>query len=112
MSKYKDQTENIPPLSSEGNTEGAAQPSEPSAKTADMPTSTLITNKQLPPMLSGEISEKARQHAMLAKVSLLSLEKAGLCKLYTVLSEDGTTVMEIQVVFDPAVWTPDLGLRL
>jgi hypothetical protein len=60
-------------------------------------------------MLSGVTTdEKSRGHAMLARVALLSLEKAGLCKRYRVLS--GGVVKEIRVVFDPKIWTMDLKL--
>lgn len=110
MSKSREATGNTPPLSSGAETGDAAQQSRPSASSDNTPTSTLITSQQLPPTSSVEVSDQARKHALIARVALLSLEKIGLCKRYTVLSENGM-VTEIQIVFDPAIWTPDMELR-
>jgi hypothetical protein len=117
----RDQTGGIPPSSSGENTEGLVLPSEQSVSLGDTPISMLTTKKQLGNMLSDEnkgsttpttlkINEKARQHATIARVALLQLEKAGLVKRYKVLSKDATTLQEIRVVFDPNLWTTDLVL--
>jgi hypothetical protein len=119
MYKSKDLTGNTPQSSSGESTGGKAQPSLQSARTDSMPTSTQTMNPQSHPMLSPEppdlttlpTTEKARQHAMVAKVALLFLLKTGLVRRFTVLSEDRTTVKEIRVVFDPGLWTQDFDLK-
>ena len=128
ISKFKDLTENIQPLSSAGNTEALEPQSKPSASSDNTPPSTLTTKNLSGSMLSGEnsalttaattvttpttvkITEKTRQHAIIAKVALLQLQKAGLLKRFAVLSEDETTVREIRLVLDPSFWTIDLNL--
>jgi hypothetical protein len=56
-------------------------------------------------------TEKTRQHAMLAKVALSQLEKAGLIKRFKVLSVDLTTVQRIRIEFDMSLWNDELELR-
>lgn len=119
MYKSREVTGNTPQSSSAVNTGAKAQPSSRLAGTDNTPTSTQTTSLQSQPMLSPAPSgsttlpttEKARQHAMVVKVALLFLLKIGLVKRFTVLSEDRTTVKEIQVVFDPNVWTQDFDLK-
>ena len=125
MSKFKDQTGNTPPLSLDGNTGASAQPSSQSVSTDNTPPFTQTMSMPLPPMLSSEneglttlttppTTEKTRQHAMLAKVALMQLEKAGLIKRYKVLltgNEGLTTVQRIRIEFDMSVWSEDLDLK-
>lgn len=119
MSKSKDQTESTLPLSSAENTEERAQPLSLSVKTDNTPTSTQSTNLPSSPMLSEEkqepttsiTTEKARQHALVAKVALLYLLKIGLAKRFTVLSKESQEVKEIQIIFDPSIWTEGLDLK-
>ena len=126
MSKSKDQTEDTLPLSSGESTEETAQPSLPSAKTAHTETfmqttkppslntaqnaqsdSTTLDNSLTTPA----ISEKTRQHAMLARVALAILLKSGLIKRFKVLSKDSTTVQKIRIEFDMSLWTEGLELK-
>ena len=119
MSKSKDQTEDTQPLSSEGKTEVKVQPSERSANSDNTQTSTQTSRKPLPDMLSDDhpglttvaITEKARQHAMLVRIALKVLLKAGLIKRYEVRSKDMTTVLRIRYEFDMFFWTEDLELK-
>jgi hypothetical protein len=119
MSKSKDLTGNTPQSFSGESTGARVQPSLQSARTDNTQTFTRTMNPQSQNMLSPEppdlttlpTTEKARQHAMVAKVALLFLLKTGLAKRFTVLSEDRTTVKEIRVVFDPNVWTQDFDLK-
>jgi Tfp pilus assembly protein PilW len=129
MSKSKDQTENIPPLSSGESTGETAQPSSPSVSTDNTQTFMQTTK---PPSLntsqSGKnglttpdntsttpVTEKTRQHAMLVRVALKALKNAGLIKRYEVRSTDpttgATTVLEIRYGFDTSVWTESLELK-
>lgn len=55
------------------------------------------------------VSEKSRQHAVLAKVVLSKLEAAGLIRRFEVLSETGEW-LETQVVFDNTLWERSLVL--
>lgn len=124
MSKYKDQTENIPPLSSGAGTGAKAQPSKQLASSDNTPNYTQTTRMQsettLTTGLKGadnspttpKITEKSLQHALIMRVALSQLEKAGLLKRYKVLSKDGTKTNEIQVVFDPELWTENLELKV
>lgn len=107
MYKSKDQTEDTRQSSSAGSTEAQAQPSEPLAKRDNTKTSTPSTKKQLQHI---RIDDKVLQHAVIAKAALSYLLKSGLAKKYKVLSEDEKTVKEIQIVFDPALWTESLDL--
>lgn len=125
-SSSRDQTEPTPPLLSEKSTVEKALPSKPLASSESTPSSTETTKVPSEPIsttgpaeadnspttvpTTPKISEKARQHAVLMRTALLQLEKAGLCKRYRVLSEDGITLKEIQVVFDPSLWTDGLVL--
>jgi len=119
MSKFKDQTENTPPLSSGEKTGASVQPSEQLAKKDATKTSTQTSKKQLPDMLSSEsegfttveITEKARLHATLVKIALKILLNAGLIKRYEVRSPDSTTVLRIRYEFDMSIWTTDLELK-
>lgn len=123
-SKFKALTESTPQSSSAESIGVLAQQSKQSASSDNTPVSTPITRKRSTDMLSDEgsalttprqhpkLTEKSRQHAVIARVALLQLEKAGLVKRFKVLSEDGKTVREIRIVFDPVVWTPDLHLVL
>ena len=122
MSKFKDQIGNTPPLSLDGNTGASAQPFSPSVSSDNTLPSTQTMRTPLQPMLSSEneglttlttppTTEKTRQHAMLVKVALMQLEKAGLIKRYKVLSRDGTTVQRIRIEFDMSDWSEDLDLK-
>lgn len=118
-SKSKALTANTLPLSSDVNTEAKAQPSKQSAssdntltymqttKPPSLPTSTTGKKDLTTPLTT----EKARQHAMLAKVALAQLEKAGLIKRFKVLSVDLTTVQRIRIEFDMSLWTDELELK-
>jgi hypothetical protein len=66
----------------------------------------------LPPVL-GEFTtppttEKTRQHAMVLRVALSYLMRAGLVKQYKVLSQDGATVLKLRFEFDMSQWTNGL----
>ena len=123
-SKFKALIDGIPPSYSDDDTGVLAQPSSPSVSSDNTQTSTEITKMRSETIsttgqkgsdntpTTPEITEKLRQHAMMMKVALSQLEKAGLCKRYKVLSKDGQTVKEIQVVFDPAIWTVGLNLKV
>lgn len=119
MSKFKDLTGNTPQSSYGESTEAQAQPSLQSVSLDNTQTSTQTMSPPSPPMLSDApkelttpaTTEKTRQHAMVAKVALLYLLKTGLVKRFRVLSEDRTTVKEIQIVFDPKVWTEEFELK-
>jgi hypothetical protein len=110
--KYKAQTESTPLLSLDGNTEALARQSSQSPKTDNTQTSTQTTKAQSENTLKSDNSDKTIAHAMILRAALLSLEKTGLVKRLKVLSktEKGNAVIEIRVVFDPAVWTEDLKL--
>jgi len=116
-SKFKVQTENIQPLSS-GVSIGVPEPQfKLSVGTDNTQHSTPTSPKKSKTMLSivknvSEITEKSRQHAMLLKVLLSRLEKVGLIRRYKVLSKDGTTLKEIQIVFSPNFWTENLDLKV
>jgi hypothetical protein len=118
-SKSREVTENTPPLSSGESIGVLAQPSKPLAGTDNTPTSMQTTQKPLTDtkpadnsaLTTPRITERSRQHAEIAKVALSQLLKAGLLKRYRVLSTDETTVKEIQIVLDPALWTEDFDLR-
>lgn len=115
-SKFKALTENIQPLSSAESTEEKAPPSKLSANSDNTPTCTLTlkTPSELtsPPEKSGpEIPEKNRQHAILLKVLLSSLESSGLIRRFKVLSKDGKW-METQIVFDSRIWDENLELQV
>jgi hypothetical protein len=116
MSRFKDQTGNTPPSSSGENTEVLERPSSLSVSTDNTQTSTQTTNQplqpMLPPVLEGlttpPTTEKTRQHAMVLRVALSYLMRAGLVKQYKVLSPDGATVLKLRFEFDLAQWTKDL----
>lgn len=109
MSKYKVLTGNTPPSSSGERTENKVQPSSPSAKTDNTPPSTQIMRAQ---SRLTTLSDKDLQHSEIARAALSHLLKVGLVKRYKVLSEDGKTVREIQIVFDPEIWTENLELKV
>ena len=109
MYKSKDQTESTPPLSSAGKTENKEQQSLQSAKTDNTPTST--PNTKVRSRLT-TLSDKDLQHSEIARAALSHLLKAGLVKRYKVLSVDRKTVKEIQIVFDPEIWTENLELKV
>jgi len=118
-SKSKEVTGNTPPSSSAENTEVLAQPSKQSASSDNTPNSTPILKKPSENTLTtGEkglttppTTEKTRQHAMLAKVILHQLSKAGLIKRFRVLSAESGTVQKIRIEFDMSLWTEDLELK-
>ena len=119
MSKSKDLTENTPLLSSVEGTVEKGQPSEPSVSLDNTPSSMPTTKLPSQPMLSSvpsdlttlKISEKSRVNAMLMKVALNQLEKAGLIRHFKVLSEGSTTVQKIRIEFDMSIWTDELELK-
>lgn len=116
-SKFKALTESTLPSSSGAGIEEKVPPSEQSPSSDNTPISTPISKKPFEPMLStvksaSEISEKSRQHAFLTKVLLSRLEKAGLIKRFKVLSPDGKTWKETQIVFDNTYWDEDLNLKV
>ena len=97
-------------------TENQGLQSKPSASLDNTLTSTQTLNQKSMPMLSSEksvlpISEKSYQHAVLAKVLLSKLEKAGLIRRFKVLSEKGVW-METQLVFDNSFWDESLELKV
>jgi hypothetical protein len=116
MSKFKDQTGSTPQSSSGESTEVLERPSSPSARTDNTQTSTQTTREPLTPMLPpvlGEFTtppttEKTRQHAMVLRVALSYLMRAGLVKQYKVLSQDGATVLKLRFEFDMSQWTNGL----
>lgn len=113
-SKSKEVTENTPPSFSVADTEASAQPSKPSAEPTGKETSipSMLTSRTPSgSMLSNgkPVSEKSRQHAVLAKVVLSNLEAAGLIRRFEVLSKDGVW-LETQVVFDNTLWERSLVL--
>jgi|SRR5262245_52593095 len=110
--KSKDQTESTPLLSSEGSTEVLGQPSSPSATADSTPVPTKITEEQSTNTLPVEKSDKTTVNALMMRAALLSLERVGLAKRFTVSSKRNgkTVVKEIRVVFDPGVWSEDLKL--
>jgi hypothetical protein len=118
-SKSREVTEDTRQSSYGENTGVLAQPSELLARTDNTLTSTRITPKQSsdtkPADNTGsttpKITERSRQHADMAKAALSQLLKAGLLKRFKVLSPDGTTVKEIQIVLDPALWTEEFDLK-
>jgi len=122
-SKSRDLTENTPPLSFEEDTGAKAQPSKLSASSDNTPSSTPIMKTQSPDMLSTDkndlttpmttlvTTEKSRQHAVILKVALRQLEKAGLIKRFRVLSAGSTTVQKIRIEFDLSIWTEELELK-
>ena len=116
-SKFKAQIGNTPPLFSGENTGTSVRPYKPLVNLDNTPICTPISTKPYKPMLSivknvSEISEKSRQHAILLKVLLSRLEKVGLIRRYRVLSKDGVTLKEIQIVFSPDFWTETLDLKV
>ena len=112
-SSFKAQTDNTPQSSSGESTGAKARQSKQSVSTDNTPRSTQTTKPSLPAILTADnTAEKTRQHAEIAKVAILQLEKAGLIKRYKVLSVDRVTVKEIRLVLDPRYWTPGLDLRV
>lgn len=108
-SRYKGATEIIPPSFLGESTEEKARLFKQLASLDNTRRSTRTTKNKSAPMLSSVIpDEKTRGHAMLARVALLSLERAGLCRRYRVLSKG--VVKEIRVVFSPEIWAEDLRL--
>jgi hypothetical protein len=118
-SKSREVIENTPQSSSGESIGVLAQPSKQSASSDNTQNSTQTLRKQSPVTSSADnsglttpkITEKTRQHATIAKVVLSQLLTAGLMKRYRVLSPDGTTVKEIQIVLDPSLWTEDFDLK-
>jgi hypothetical protein len=116
MSKFKDQTENTPPLSLDEKTEVKAPPSLRLASSDNTQTFTQTTSQPLVPMLPPALegfttpptTEKTRQHAMVLRVALSYLMRAGLVKQYKVLSPDGAIVLKLRFEFDMSQWTKDL----
>lgn len=118
-SKYRDLTGSTLQSSLDASTGAEAPRSEPLAE--QEPTHTFMqTTKPLSlnTRTTGEkdattppTTEKSRQHAVLAKVALTQLQKAGLIKRFKVLSTDLTTVRQIRIEFDMSLWTEDLELK-
>jgi hypothetical protein len=112
-SSFKAQTDNTPQSSSGESTGAKARQSGRSASSDNTPRSMQTTKPSLPRILTVDnTAEKTRQHAEIAKVAILQLEKVGLIKRFKVLSADRTTVKEIRLVLDPQYWTPGLDLRV
>lgn len=116
-SRFKVPTENIPQSSSGAGTEVKVLPSAQSQNLdntlVSIPTLKNPSNSMLSTVKSVlEISEKSRQHAFLTKVLLSRLEKAGLIKRFKVLSPDGKTWKETQIVFDNIYWDENLDLKV
>lgn len=116
-SKFKALTGDTPPLSSGSSTEAEARQSQPSAEGDNTKTFTpTITprSKGTPPAGKHALTtaEKNAQYAVLMRVLLSKLEKTGLIRRYKVLSKDGKSVKEIQVVFDNTFWTENLDLKV
>lgn len=111
-SSFKDQTENIPPLSSDGSTEAKARPSKQSASegsTQPNTTTTKVLSKATLP--AAKPDEQAYRAADTLKIALAMLEKRGLIRRFRVLSKDRTTVKAVVVSFDNTFWTTDLDLK-
>jgi len=113
-SSFKAQTEPIQPLLSGENTEAPELPSGPSVGTDNTAKNTATMPKQSRrtlPAATTELDNKTVLSALMLKAALSRLLKNGLIKQYQVLSADRTTVKEIQIVLDPAIWTTDYSLR-
>lgn len=118
QSTSKGVTVPTPPLLSAVNPEDRAVLSKPSQGTANSKTYTIsmptpsanIKFAAVPTVPAKKISDGSRKHALFAKVSILQLEKAGLCFREKVLAADGT-VAQIRVVFDPSLWTESIELK-
>lgn len=115
ISKSKVQIGSTPPLFSGENIGALGQPSKPLVSSDTTVISMEILNNPSPTTFPAErreieISEKSRQHSVLLKVLLSSLEKAGLLKRFKVLSKEGEW-METQVVFDNSIWEENLDLK-
>ena len=116
-SKFKALTGDTPQLSSGSSTEAGARQSQPSAARDNTKTFTPITAQKLkstPPEGKHGLTtvEKTAQYAVLTRVLLSKLEKTGLIRRYKVLSKDGKSVKEIQIVFDNTFWTENLDLKV
>lgn len=125
-SKSKDLTESTQPSFSADGTVVPAQPSLPSASSESTPISMQTTKTPLPGTSNADntasnsrttvpttlpITEKSRQHAVIAKAALKMLERAGLIKRFKVLSEGSTTVTKIRFEFEMSIWSEELDLR-
>ena|SRR3990167_7652169 len=113
MSKYKDQIEPIQPLFSVESTEASAEQLSPSASMAPTKNSTLTTNRKSSPTLPVKLTESIRQHAMIWRVALLQLEKAGLLKRYKIYAKDeggNDRLKEYRIILPPSIWTSGLEL--
>lgn len=124
-SKFRDQTEKTPLLSSDGSTGARVRQSSLSAgqqsKVLSTPPTTT-TNRQSGNISPADNSDNRRTlNALMFRAALLSLAKAGLLKYYkvkirnaqgkTVVDATGKAVVkEIRVVLDPKVWSEDLKL--
>lgn len=111
-SKFKALTENTPQLSFERSTGEKEQPSEPLVSLEETLINTPIMSPRSRLTFSAAKREKITLHAMFLKAAFLHLKKVGLARSFKVLSKDGTTVEEIQIVLDPAYFTEDLDLVL
>jgi len=118
-SRYKAQTGNTPPLSSEGNTEAKAQPSTPLANmttagevTPPMKITRTTSKNTLTTGAKGLVSERAMLSATMFKAAVGRLRKDGLVKLYRVLSQDKTTVTQIVISLPAELWTESLDLQV
>lgn len=121
-SKFKAPTDDTPPLSSAEGIAAKVPPSELSASSDNTLPSTQIMSQPSQPMLSADrkdlttppttvkVTEKSRQHAMLAKVALKQLETAGLIRRFKVLSTDGQHPTKIRIEFDLTLWSEELDL--
>lgn|SRR3990167_1393572 len=113
-SSFKAQTENTRQWLSDENTGVSELPSGPSVGTDNTAKNTATMPKQSRrtlPAATTELDNKTVLSALMLKAALSRLLKNGLIKQYQVLSADRTTVKEIQIVLDPAIWTTDCDLR-
>lgn len=106
-----------PPLSSAGNPGERVTQSSPSASLGKMRTSTEIMKTQSLATLPGAPKnwkdwDRISLAAFLLQGAVARLQKAGLLKLHRLLSEDGSSVREIQLTFDPSIWTETLILKV
>lgn len=106
-----------PPSSSEGKPEVRVTQSQPSARLGKMPIFTATTKKRSLDTLPGAPKswqdwDRISLAAFMLQGAVSRLKKAGLLKHTRVLSEDGSSVEEIRLIFDPSLWTEGLMLKV
>lgn len=118
-SKYKDQIESTPPLSSAEGTEAKAQQSLLSASmttvekaTPSMKITPTTSKDTLTTGAKGYPSERTLLSALMFKAAVGRLKKDGFVKLYRVLSPDKTTVTQIVISLPAENWTESLDFRV